>query len=247
MDDREEHFCFSVWAQETGFLRDRKFLEAYEFGLASGHRYGRMPQEWQFYIACCLAKHACSLEGDFVECGVNTGRISLTTCKYIDFNTTGKEFYLFDTYHGMPEHQIAESERSYALEYNKNWYPDVYDLTRRNFVPFPRAHVVRGVVPDILRKVPIPKVCYLHLDMNIVAPEIAALRFFWGKLSIGAVVLLDDYNFERHILQKRAMDAFAAEKNTMVLPLPTCQGMIIKCPDRPEPRGELGCGSSSTA
>jgi O-methyltransferase len=67
--------------------------------------------------------------------------------------------------------------------------------------------------------------------MNIVAPEIAALRFFWDKLATGAVVLLDDYNFERHILQKQAMDEFAAEKGTMVIPLPTCQGMIIKTPD----------------
>ena len=114
----EEHFCFGVWDQHTAFLKDPKFVEAYEFGLASGHRYTRQRQEWQFYIACCLAKHASNLDGDFVECGVNTGRISLTICKYIDFNAVAKDFYLFDTYCGMPEHQMAESEREYALDYN---------------------------------------------------------------------------------------------------------------------------------
>lgn len=224
----EQHFCFSVWDQHTNFLKDQNFQDAYEFGLNSGHRYGRMPQEWQFYIACCLASHALHLDGDFVECGVNTGRMSLTICKYINFNSIDKNFYLFDTYCGMPEYQILESEREYALDYNKQWYPDVYELTKANFSPFTRAIPVRGIVPDTLASVPIEAVCYLHLDMNIVAPEIAALRFFWDKLSRGAVVLLDDYNFERHILQKQEMDAFAKEQGTKVIPLPTCQGLIIK-------------------
>lgn len=223
-----QQFCFSVWDQSVDFLSDQSFLEAYRFGIDSGHQYGVMPQEWQFYIACCLAMHAKNLDGDFVECGVNTGRISLTICKYIDFNATEKRFYLFDTYRGMPEEQISEAERWYALEYNKNWYPDVYEIAKRNFAPFPKAQLIRGAVPATLSQVRIKKVCYLHLDMNIVAPEIAALEFFWDRLVAGAVVLLDDYNHERHILQKSAMDAFAARAGTMVIPLPTGQGMIIK-------------------
>ena len=223
-----QQFSFSVCDQNVDFLKEPRFLQAYKFGIDSGHQYGVMPQEWQFYIACCLATHATNLDGDFVECGVNTGRISLAICKFIDFNSTGKRFYLFDTYRGMPEEQITEAERWYALEYNKKWYPDVYEIAKKNFTPFPNAQLVRGIVPDSLSQVRIDKVCYLHLDMNIVAPEIAAIEFFWERLVVGAVVLLDDYNFERHILQRTAMDEFAARAGTMVIPLPTGQGIIIK-------------------
>ena len=51
------------------------------------------------------------LAGDFVECGTNTGIMSLAICKYIDFNNTGKRFFLFDTYCGIPEEQILPEER----------------------------------------------------------------------------------------------------------------------------------------
>jgi O-methyltransferase len=71
------------------------------------------------------------------------------------------------------------------------------------------------------------KVCYLHLDMNITAPEIAALEFF-DKLVPGGVILSDDYNWAVHIGQKKALDAFAARAGTMVIPLPTTQGIMIK-------------------
>ena len=66
--------------------------------------------------------------------------------------------------------------------------------------------------------------------MNIVEPEIAALEFFWDKLVPGALVVLDDYGWGDHIEQKRAIDAFAMNRGTSVLNLPTGQGLMIKAP-----------------
>jgi hypothetical protein len=42
------------------------------------------------------------------------------------------------------------------------------------------------------------------------------------------VVVLDDYGFEGHEVQKREQDKFAASKNIQILSLPTGQGLIIK-------------------
>ena len=44
----------------------------------------------------------------------------------------------------------------------------------------------------------------------------------------GAVMVLDDYGWSRHIVQKHAFDAFAAKRGVLVLPLPTGQGLIVK-------------------
>ncbi len=36
---------------------------------------------------------------------------SLAICNYIDFNRTGKSFYLFDTYSGIPVEQMLPTEQ----------------------------------------------------------------------------------------------------------------------------------------
>jgi hypothetical protein len=84
-------------------------------------------------------------------------------------------------------------------------------------------------VPATLAQAP-DRVAYLSLDMNMAFPEIAAAEHFWPRLSPGGVVLLDDYNWTSHVNQKRAFDAFAAERGLRVLGLPTGQGLLVKPP-----------------
>src|SRR5260370_23747644 len=123
----------------------------------------------------------------------------------------------------------AEKELGRAAE-NPSMYSECYEVARRNFAPFPRARLVRGKVPDTLATVSIPKVCYLSLDMNIVQPEIAAIEFFWDKLSAGAPVILDDYVWSHYVPQKEAMDRFAQQKGVSILTLPTGHGMLLQQP-----------------
>ena len=55
-----------------------------------------------------------------------------------------------------------------------------------------------------------------------------AIRYFWPKLAAGAPVVLDDYAFKGHDLQKQAIDQLGNELGFEVLSLPTGQGLIIK-------------------
>lgn len=66
--------------------------------------------------------------------------------------------------------------------------------------------------------------------MNIVAPEIATIEHFWGRLVPGAVVVLDDYAWKAHEVQKQAFDRFAADHQVEILTLPTGQGLLLKPP-----------------
>jgi hypothetical protein len=225
-----------VWNKNVDFLKDPDFVQAYRRGMDSGHKISRpagsredIHLEWRVMVCCWAGWQAKQLAGDYVECGVNTGIFSLAVCQYVDFNATGKRFWLFDTYSGIPEDQVTPVEHAGGrIEHSRASYEECYELAKRNFSPYPRSRLVRGTVPDSLATVPIDQVCYLSLDMNLVLPEIAAIRYFWDKLVPGAPVILDDYGWLGYEAQKVAMDEFAAGKGLKVLPLPTGQGLLIK-------------------
>lgn len=218
-----------VWHKNTQHLREPRFVAAYRRGMDNSGKKD-LHIQWRIHTLCWAARHACHLPGDFVECGVFTGICSVAVCEYIDFNSTGKKFYLFDTFCGIPEDQITDAERKLdRVHQNRLFYgEDVWERAKQNFAPYPNAILVWGRVPETLTIHPIERVCYLHLDMNIAEPEMAAIRFFWDRLAPGAPIILDDYGWLSYAPQKEAMDAFAREEGLEILTLPTGQGMMLK-------------------
>ena len=213
------------------FINDPLFSKAYALGIGTGHRFGDdVNVQWRTFVCCWAAHQAKKLgRGDFVECGVNTGILSRAVMEYIDYaSMTDRAFYLLDTYEGIPIDQLCDAERGLGIEAENAMYFDCYDLVCKTFSPFPQAKVVRGRVPETLAAIESEKICYLSIDMNSVAPEIAAGNYLWPRLISGAVVVLDDYGWKPHINQKHAWDAFAAERGIKVLALPTGQGLMIK-------------------
>jgi O-methyltransferase len=225
----------TVWNKSVTFMSDPRFIRAYRRGMDSGHMIGRpkgssedIHIEWRIAICCWAGWHAKQLEGDFVECGTNTGIMSLAVCDYTDFNSLDKSFFLFDTFRGVPDEQIDNYERAIENETRSSHYEECYERTRSNFAPFPRAQLVRGKVPDTLNSVVIDRVAYLCIDMNIAYPEKAALEHFWPKLTRGAVVILDDYGWVQCRRQKEVLDASAQQLGARIFLLPTGQGMMLK-------------------
>jgi hypothetical protein len=213
------------------FERDENLANAWKFceeGNKAGWK-GNVPDiRWRVHIACWAAKHGLNFEGDFVECGVHTGILSMAICKYLDFNNVDKNFYLFDTYEGIALDQISEKENKMAEQYNDGLYFDCYEIAARNFSDFKNATLVKGRVPESLDNVKINKVSYLSIDMNNAAAERAAIEFFWPKLSSGAIVVLDDYGWTTHKQQMEIMDEFAKAHKVSIALLPTGQGILIK-------------------
>jgi O-methyltransferase len=182
---------------------------------------------WRAYICCWAAKQALLTEGDFVECGVNTGILSGTVCRYLDFAKLDRKFWLFDTYEGIPVALALENEQIKVKQHNKHYF-DVWDVANSNFAQFTNANLVKGRVPESLHTVSIGKVAYLSIDMNVAVPERAALDYFWQKVSPGGVIVLDDYGFVGHDEQRLTANEFAASVGVPILPLPTGQAIMVK-------------------
>lgn len=188
--------------------------------------------EWRAYIACWLGERGKALGGDFVECGVYRGFVSLTVMKYIGFELmTDRNFYLLDTFRGPVASMVTEEERRSGATRalcGTETYDDIHAEVVETFRSIGNVKVVRGPVPETLEQVASERICYLHLDMNNAAPEIAAAEHFWERLAPGAAILLDDYGWAQHAVQRRAFDSFASRRGVGVLSLPTGQGVMLK-------------------
>jgi hypothetical protein len=215
------------------FLADPRFQTAYRRGVQASA--GHDPRiEWRAHIALWAATIASRLPGDFVECGVNAGFLSSAILTWLDWSALGKTFYLVDTFAGPPLEQyspdeIARGRLDVALRaIETGGFVTDIDRVRTNYREWPRVEIVQGAIPAILPAVTATRIAFLHIDMNSAAPEVAALRHFWPRLSPGAVVLLDDYAFCGYGAQGDAMDALAAELGATIGVLPTGQGLMVR-------------------
>lgn len=210
----------------NGFMREPDFIKAERAGEATG---SWADIQWRVHTNLWAASHCKNIEGDFVECGTNKGGFAKAICEYLDFKNISKTFYLLDTFEGLDESLLTEPEKAAGKkEFFQNAYSDCYEQVKNTFAEVPNVKLIRGSVPGTLTQVPSEKISYLSIDMNNVVPEIAAMDYFWDKLSSGAMVILDDYAYVTYDLQYEAHNKWAKEKGIKILSLPTGQGLIVK-------------------
>jgi O-methyltransferase len=213
----------------SDFMKDERFLRAYTAGMSTNPGFGKnLHIEWRVFVCCWAAQQALVRGADLAECGVNTGINALSIANYLQLDLHPEiRFYLLDTFRGIPEQQTAPAERRNADRLNK-FYDDCYDKVVKAFAPFKSVRIIQGTIPETLVQVDSDRLGFLSIDMNIAFPERAALEYFWDRLVPGAVIVLDDYGWKGHELQRKAHDDFAASKGLAVLTLPTGQGIILK-------------------
>ena len=216
------------------FIKEPSFQAAYQRGVqAAGTDYA---WQWRVHVGLWAAGVAAKLPGDFVECGVNRGFLSSAIMTLLNWNATGRTFYLLDTFAGIdPRHLSGETASRDLIARNAHdiksgFYTFDVEAVRRNFSEWHLARIIVGPVPDTLEQIVSSKIAFVHLDMNCPQPEIDAAQYLWPRMVTGAVMLLDDYAYQGFGAQKIAMDGFAMQKGVPILSLPTGQGLLIKPP-----------------
>jgi hypothetical protein len=221
------------------FMRDENFQRAYDRGVsASGRDY---QWHWRVHVGLWAAASAAKLAGDFVECGVNRGFMSSAIMNLLQWDSTGRKFYLLDTFSGIDERYVFPHEKAVIMEENakkiaRGAYTFDVQAVRDNFSEWKNAEIVVGPIPETLSAIKSKQIAFLHLDLNCSLPEVATMEALWDRLTAGAFVLLDDYAYLGYRSQKLGVDAFAQSRNIPVLSLPTGQGLIMRPPSEPPPR-----------
>lgn len=209
-----------TFERNMGFHEDERFMQAFNSEATDEQERSII---WRLHVLCCCAMNCLRREGDFVECGVYRGFSTAVAARYLEFGGRGKQWFLYDTFSGIPADQLNPGTESPAIYGAKG----LYEACRARFAEYANVHVIRGRVPGVLHERAPEKIAFLHLDMNSALAESGALEFFSDRLSPGAMVLLDDYGWRGYRPQKFAADAFFARRGCPVMELPTGQGLAI--------------------
>lgn len=206
--------------RNMGFFEDARFMQAINEEAADEREKSLV---WRLHVLCWFAHQALRAEGDFVECGVFRGFSTIVAARMLDFGRSGRQWYLYDTFTGIPADQLNAQESSPELYAA----PGLYEACVKRFAPYPNIHVVRGRIPEVLAGRSPARVAFAHLDLNSALAESAAFEFFRERFAPGAVVLLDDYGWRGFRPQKLVADEFFGSLNRPILELPTGQGVVI--------------------
>ena len=203
-----------TWSKSLGWIDDVEFVTAM-------NRHAKTTVEkgivWRTATLAWAARQALRVPGDFVECGCYKGTTARILCDVVDLSS--RKFYLYDLFEG------AEGISNHAMPEHG---PELFEGVTARFAEMPNVIVTKGRVPESFSQAAPQSISLLHIDMNNVTAEIAALEALFDKVSPGGIIILDDYGWIGYVDQQRAERAWFAERGYAVLERPTGQGLVIK-------------------
>jgi len=69
---------------------------------------------------------------------------------------------------------------------------------------------------------------FVHIDVDLYQPTLAALEYFYPRLAAGGIIVCDDYGSLSFPGAYKAVEEFSRKYNEPILRFTTCQAVIIK-------------------
>ena len=142
-----------------------------------------------------------SVDGDVVECGVGTGKTFYFLCALTALDQKKRNVWGFDSFEGFPEPSIEDtSPRAPQKGEWKDQTIKIDDVSKMlleggisaEFVK-ERVNLVKGFFSESLPHFTGERIALLHLDVDLYESYKQTLEYFWPKVSMGGVVLFDEY------------------------------------------------------
>jgi hypothetical protein len=210
-----------TYGKNMGFLGDVSFVNAFENNIK-----GKSQQQyelnqsaiWRMHVLSWAAKMCVNLEGDFVEWACHEGTSAKIICDYLDFNKTGKHYYLYDSFahESVMDHPAMPEDGS-----------SLHEQVKQLFLNYPNVHVLKGAAPGVLSTGVPEKIAFIHLDISSTA-DTSALEILFDRIVPGGLLVLNNYGNLPYRAQRQAQDVFFDKLGYRVLELPTGQGLLVK-------------------
>ncbi len=149
--------------------------------------------------------HGCrGLEGDICEFGVAQGATSALMA--YEIRNTDKNIWLYDSFEGLPAPSARDRLKDDifglgSIEAYKGTMSckEILVKGRLSEISFPsgRTKIIKGFIENtISNKNNYPRsVCFAYVDFDFYEPIRVVLEFLNQHLSIGGIVIVDDYDF----------------------------------------------------
>jgi O-methyltransferase len=126
-----------------------------------------------------------SIAGSFAEVGVYRGEMS----RFLHQLAPERPYYLFDTFEGFPSQDLEADSKNDAR----------FRDTSVNAVLAAIGNTInvivrQGYVPDTLAGLEGEQFAFVLLDVDLYAPTLRSLEFFYPRLTQGAYLVVHDYN-----------------------------------------------------
>jgi len=166
-----------------------------------------------------FAKYAEGKPGEMAELGVykgGTARLLANTCP-------NKPLHLFDTFAGLPEEDPSVLCRckgeftDTSLEAVREYLEDCQNVV---FHP--------GYFPDTADVVRDKLFSFVYMDGDLYQSTLDCFEFFYDRMVVGGVIVLDDYDWKDCPGVKEAACEFLADKPENLIIAARYQGLLIK-------------------
>jgi hypothetical protein len=178
-------------------------------------------RRWALYQ---LLRLTAGVPGDTAECGVFQGAGSYLLAAANRALGDGRLHHAFDSFQGLSP--PTERDGTY-------WAPGALasplEATRQNLADFGDAvRLYAGWIPERFPEVADRTFRFVHIDVDLFAPTLASLEFFYPRVPPGGIILCDDYLFTTCPGATQAVDEYLAGRPEKMVPLADGAGFLIK-------------------
>jgi len=165
------------------------------------------------------------IPGAFAELGVYRGE----TANIIHTMDTSRILHLFDTFKGFDKQDLL-MENSNDEKYSTSIFSDTsLEIVKKYINGNENVYFHPGHFPESAENLKDTNYAFVHLDADLYKPTLAALNYFYPRLSTGGVIIIHDYNHNWGGLRK-AIDEYLQSIPETILEIADWQGsaMIVK-------------------
>jgi O-methyltransferase len=148
----------------------------------------------------------------------------------------GSNFMIIDSFEGL---SVPGEEDSASHGLNQQLYAGGFsassgmfeaspNVVRNSLSEFPAIEFFQGWIPEVLSTLPERRYSFVHIDLDLYEPILAAIDYFFPRLNKGGVLVFDDYGSLYWPGAKKAGDSGSAAFDEPLMPLASGQALMMR-------------------
>ena len=169
-------------------------------------------------IIFSLLDRTLDIPGEIVECGVFRGNSLAAMALYLRQRAVAKRIFGLDSFQGFDESVQkdlelggAENSEKRVHGFDRTSFSHVYAKLKRLGL-IKSVTLIQGYFPETFSTLPSVYFSFVHLDCDLYESYKRALEYFYGRMSPGGIILLDEYNDPPWPGCNMAVDEFLVDK-----------------------------------